>query len=307
MPTITDIVTKVVTRFPRMDTVAEGQITTDIYSWLKEVCSEYPFWFLRIDPGNVLPSNFPFEDISDIALETHYKTDWLDRGWLHAREGQEKYFLAAPAAVGQYDTDATKWYNCAAQKINYVKEFGPRGTQYSDLEVQFSGGALARVNWNSHSRPTRVFFETGQDGTGASVSWLRFNPIPEKDYLYAVSFTLDKPLNYGSPITNRFFQEYPECAVYLGMMFAADYFNEAQAYAFYHTKVYGYAPGGVQATPHIPRRAGYIEKMKRDTQRKTEQQDQTVPVYKGAGWAVGRAGGNVRSPRGTYYGKDGFS
>lgn len=303
--TITTIVDRVTKRFPRIDSEVTTELTSDMYEWIKDLCSEFPFWFLHIDPGNTFPGNFPLSDITDLDLLTHYKTDWLDRGWLHVKEGQEKYLLAAPAVQGRYDADASKWDSVCAQKIKYVKEYNQRGNFLFDLEVQMSSRASSRTTWSSTSRPQRVLFETGQDSTGKAVSWLRFNPVPDKDYIYQVAFVLNQPISYGTPLTNRFMQEGTECCITYGMLFCAEYFNEMKAIEYYRQKLYG----NDMAPQYSARRWGYIEKLKRDTRRKTEQEAQTIPQFKGAGGAVGRVpGGQGNYPyRGTYYGRDGFS
>lgn len=306
MSDITVIVDRVTSRFPRVDTTVTAQVTSDIYEWIKDICSEFPFWFLRIDPGDTFPTaRFPIADITDVAGYTHYKTNWLDRGWLHAVEGREKYPLSAPAAQGQYDTDAAKWSDVTVQKVQYVKEFDARGSMRMDLEVHMSSRSMSRAHYSQNSRPTKAYFESGLASDGSKVSWLRLNPIPDKDYIYAVSFILDRPINYGSPVTNRFIQEEQELVINLGMMFAAEYMNELRAYEFYHRKLYG----NPEAPTHSGRRYGLIEKAKRKTRSKTEQEAQTIPQFKGAAGAVGRVPGapGYQAYRGSYYGKDGFS
>jgi hypothetical protein len=303
MSTITNIQTRIERRFPRIDTEVSTEITSNIYDWLADICSEYPFWFLKVHPGNLFPANFPLDAITDLNALTHMQTDWLDRGWLHVQADQEKYFLAGPAAQGKYDQDDSKWAKVKAQKVYFVKQFDERGNFKVDLPIHMGSQNMSHATWSSTGTPQRVFFESGLDSSDNEVSWLRFNPIPREDMIYAVSFALTSPINYGTPITNRFFQEYPEAAVCAGMMFAAEYFSEARDYQHFHTKLYGDPSGGFAT-----RKLGFVEKMKRDTRKRSEQEDFTFGIYQGMRGSNGRAGAGGRNRyQGTYYGRDGFS
>lgn len=310
MPTTLDeIVSEVNSRYPRSVTANTTTLTASLYDMLREICGRYPFWFLRYDPGSYLPTQFELTAAELTAL-THYQTNWVDRGWLHVVSGTDKYVIAAPAIQGQYDANATYWKPTKVSKVNFVNQYNLRGNFVQSLYIEGGSSFFCHADWANTGQPNTVYLETGLDGSGNECSWLRFAPIPNDNYLYAVSFYAAEPIpttNVSSTTTNRLFQEYPEVAITAGLLCSAEYFGEMQQIQYFRQKLWG-EPSRA-ALGKLSANSGLIGQMIRDSKRRREQEDQTIPQYRGARGAVGRSGNGVgrNRLRGVYVGRWGFS
>lgn len=309
MPTtLAEIVTEINVRFPRSVTANTTTLTNSMLDMLREVCGRYPFWFLRIDPGFYLPTQFQMTE-TELQGLTHYQTNWVDRGWLHLPSGTDRVILAAPSLQGQYDQTSNQWKPVKASRMNYVNQYNLNGSFVQSMYVEPGSSFYCRSDWSSTGQPTHCFLETGLDGSGNECSWLRFSPIPNDDYLFAVSFYVSEPIPTASDSsqTNRLFQEYPEVAITVGLLCTAEYFAEAQYIEYYRKRLWGDPPRGGYGK--LSAYAGLIGNMIRDSKRKREQDDQTIPQYLGARGAVGRTGSGIgrNRYRGVYTGKWGFS
>lgn len=301
--TFQEVLDRVKTRFPRTDSALETMLQTDIFeNFTRNICSQYPYWFLRYEPGNNLPLNFPTDD-TDLQSRTPVFGDWLDRGWLRTSPGKNKYLIAAPANLGDpYETDSSYWSYVEVRSVEYVRQFNYNGSLVADLEVVRGSRYENQSNYANQNQPRIVKWETG-NLNGEQVSWLVFNPVPENYGIYAVEFMLRVPLNYasGSSYTNRMLEAYPEVLINAGMLMAAEYFGEYQAIEYYRGVLWGIPDDG--RIGKMKQREGLIAKMKRDSLATFEQETFSVPQYRGARGAVGRGGlPRRRVPgRGVYY------
>lgn len=281
-------------RFPRTDSVLQAMITNDIFkNFIREICSQYPYWFLKVVPGHTFPASFPLANEAALTSYTKVTGAWLDRGWLHVQPGVARYVFSAPAEFGEsFDDDASFWSDVQIQQLDYVKEFNLRGSFIRDLECKPGSGHFTQTDWSSRGQPAIALWETGVDDSGNRISWLRFNPTPQNHAIYAVGFTLRVPINYDpdSPstgnTTNRMLEEYPEVFIHAGMLQAAEYFNEARNIEYYSKKLWGIPnDGGKGKTKQAE---GSMAKMKRDTERWHRQNNDSIPIFLGARGAVGR-------------------
>lgn len=302
--TFQDVLDRVKIRFPRTDSVLENMLQTDIFdNFVRNICSQYPYWFLKYSPGDKLPLNFPTDD-TDLQSRTPIFGDWLDRGWLRTSPGKNKYVIAAPADLGDpFETDAAYWSNVEVRTVDYVRQYNYNGSLVQDLEIVSSSRYENASNYATQQQPRVVKWESGIVN-GETVSWLVFNPVPQKYGIYAVQFHLRVPIDYvsGTSYTNRMLNEYPEVFINAGMLAAAEYFNEQRAIEYYRGILWGIPDDG--RIGKQKQREGLIAKMKRDTIAADRQGTYSVPQYLGARAAVGRGGlDRSRYPRrpGIYY------
>ena len=304
--TLATVIDRVLRRFSRADSELESLLETDLIDYVhREICSQFPYWFLTVPPGYTYPNEFP---TTEAALAAYVKVfgDWLDRGWLHVQAGQAVYYMAAPAIIGpDGDTDPTLWTEVQIQEMDYLHEFNLSGSFVLSMPVHFREGHFVQSDWSNQCQPRIAMWETGVKN-GKRVSWLRFNPTPENDHIYAVQFKLRESIKYDpSPpsgdISTMLLDHYPEVAIQAGMLYAAEYFNEVRAIDYYRGKLWG-VPNDARKGKNQKQVEGSIARMKRDTSRRNSQAVTDIPQFLGCRGAVGRGGyTDAYRRRGVYY------
>ena len=301
--TFDTIIQKARRKFGKSDFELEQDIRCLVEDELREICSDFPYWFLAIEPGMMLPGLFDtFPDMGDVG--TPLAGRWLDQGWLITEPEVGQYPLLC-AIEEDPVLGPTNFTHCEAAALNYVKVFSHTGGFLNDYEVGDSNHFLSRGSINGDPAPSYngiVWAHTINEQT-----YLRINPIPTDYQILAVSYQLAYPPSYpsGSDVSNLILRYYPNLIQYLVMMEYADWFNEPQRYAQFKMKLYGDTDRGVVRSDLL--NCGLIGKMKMDTDRRYGQMSEESPFYESLTDSVGRNGYSTHRPGSGYYlGRPGY-
>lgn len=290
--TIAELKDRVTRTFPRSNSEIEAIFDTDVDTWLGRLSRTYPYWFLTVNPGNVLPLTFP---IADLGTPTPLRGKWLDRGWLRVEEGVESYTICSPVEDSEAANN-TFWIDWRIQRVNWVKEFNDQGTFLNDLEVRSTNEVFSFKNYNRETRPNSVWWESYE---GYSI--LRFHPVPDDYYLFAVSFTLADSPSYvdGADTRNRWLTFAPEAAYHYCMLKMAEYFDEPELIKYHERELFGDPPRKDHTS--IENYQGLLGDLQRESRRRDKQITRDIPIFTSVKQSVGRNGGRRRICRPGYY------
>lgn len=306
---INDLITMALRRHDRRNTEVTDILKAKIKVFIKEeICTIFPFWFLRLEVGaGFLTSEFPLsqddlDNASHISIPNHSDvTCWLDRGILRTEEGVAQYPLAGPAETPVGDRTGSYWSLAKFQKPLYVKPISLKGSVGPELPIQV-GQVFLENNYSSvQGAPCFAYFESGREG-----DYIRLSPTPDRAYLLAVSWVLAEPLDYflspgdvvANNYTNKFLQEHEEVYSYIVMLKAAEYFNDAPNIEFYRNALFG------DMNRSVGKIGGKLGDLKRSHQRRARQAASSIPIWKSNPMQVGtdkmdawgrRAGGAWRA------------
>lgn len=286
---INDLISSALRRSQRRNSEIETIIKNDVQDYIREeICTIYPFWFLRTEVGRDFFSNIGVDGLEDqAALDTYAHLSfplypavdyWLDRGILRLEAGKDVYDLHAPAENLVGDTQPAYWKPAKCQKPEFAKLLNLQGQDAGELTIPRQNVALQHNN-ASEGRPCIIYFEPGRE-----VDRVRVVPTPDRSYLVAISWVLSEPLNYYLEVedatednySNRFMQEYTEIYKYIVMLKAAEYFGDLPNIDFYMKSLYGASDMSTIGTSF----GGKIGNLKRAHQRKHKQNAQSVATYK---------------------------
>jgi hypothetical protein len=287
----------------------------DLLDWMKDICANYPWWFLQVIPGTTsLVQQFPFDDLTDLTAYSNAivtgiggSAGWVDRGWLRVNAGQSRYPVWAPALPINHDTDASNWSQVGISRIQFVKQFDYNGVFMADLECASDVDRIGSfTTYGNRGKPVTCWFETVATETLGENSYINFTPIPDQTYLYQISFVMKQSPMYdvGLSASNMFMNAYPEVCKYAIIIKACEYFEESEARKQYEEILWGNPPKG--KTLSVQNACGLIANARRDSQNRYRQASQTMPQYLGARGALGRGGtsGGRRSYRRGWYSAD---
>lgn len=300
--TLDFVIQKARKKFGTSDNTLESNIVDLVKDNLREICSDFPYWWLCIEPGTVVPAAFSgYASSGDVG--TKLAGRWLDQGWMITEPGVEYY----PIYVANTDsvTAPTDWVQCEAAQLLHVKRYSHTGAFQSDLDVvdsnnYFSRGAM--LSSVERGNPTVAYCHTINE-----VSYLRLNPTPNDYHIMSVSFQLATPPFYtsGADESCLALRYYPNLVQYLVMMEYAEWFHEVNMYQLYKQKLYGDTDRGVVRSDIL--NAGLIGKMKTDTDRRYMQQVDETGEWESSRDALGRGGyGHHRAGESYYYGPSGY-
>jgi hypothetical protein len=276
---------RVKTRFGKTTPELEEQFRLDITDELRVISAEYPYWFLRMEPGSLVPGLLR----SGTAPTDISPAGWLDRGWFQTSADQSDYPMYLQGANEQ-------WYPIEIAQINYAKVFSTSGQCLRDLKVVNGDLFHSFVNYDEVGTPNRIFPIT--DGYQTTV---RLAPIPESIYYVAISAQYAYPpwFKYGSTYTNALLAYYPRVMYHLGMMYFSEYFQEPNLYQFHKEVLYGKVRGSTRSdNPDY----GLIGAMKMDSERREMQQTPDISYGESVRDLVGRDHrSHLRRPGGGYY------
>lgn len=268
---------------------------------VRTICSEYPYWFLRVEPGNVFPKSFPISSDDLLGWDRPFSR-FLDRGWLLVDSGDDTYSIATTALPGYGDQNSDFWDFVPIQQVNSVKEFDMSGDCVKSLTISRGSRALSNKTYNKEGQPSEVLWETGQSVDYQTFSWLTFNPKPDRTRIYQLDFFLSYPLDFF-PIpnnqevySNSFIQNYPEVAVAIGMLYYSEWYNDARLMTYWDQKLHGNAQAVTASN-----REGLIGGMRKDSVRRKDQGTFSVPVYTGGREATGGGNRPYWKGRRSYY------
>ena len=298
-----DILARVRVRFPRTDRDLESMLAEDIMGTLiPDVCRQFPYWFLEggsLGGGGSLTSAFPFTE-ADLASWVFPFENWMDRGFLLIDPGIESYVVGDTSKPGDGDLVPSTWAPVLVNHLVNARLFSLQGDCKSPLDVVRVEVYKDRARYNTNCRPVQVTW-TDEYISGVKKSVFKFNPIPDKHYIVQLDWNVCVPptLVVGQEedyeITNIILETYPEVAINLGMLQAAEYFNESRLMQYYERKLWG-TPA--KASPKtMAETEGLIGRMKHDTRIRKTKRDRTMPSYKGNPNAIRRTDGYARRYR----------
>lgn len=303
MATLSYILDRVRRRFNRTDRNLEEMLANDLPSFVKQVCSNYPFSFLSVRPSDVFPVRAWTEEVE--LYDGTGVADWVDQGWLLLQPGVSTYRVwvpgtyASPVNQDDFDKDEEIWAPANVRNIEYIKRFSAEGTFEQDLYVVTPDLFYSQSTYGPEDKAAPIMSMLLR---GPTFSSIRFHPIPDEEYYMCIGLNLLTPPSYGEggETTNAMFQFYPEVAITAALLFAAEYFGDAPAVAYYTQKLYGSPPKG--SNESTAPSGGLIGDMKKDSRRQDTQKTMAVAVSTGTREAIGRAGLTVeRSPRHGFY------
>lgn len=282
-----DILDRVKLRFPRTDSELEAMLAEDIMGTLiPDVCRQFPYWFLEggsLGGGGSLAAAFPFEE-SDLASWVFPYENWMDRGFLLLDAGIESYVVGDTYLPGDGDSDPNTWDSVLVNHLMTARVFDLKGgcKQYLEVARQeiYKDGAV----YDKQARPLRVTWTDEYIG-GVKKSVFKFNPVPDKHYIVQLDWNVCVPATIprGSSefeVTNILIETYPEVAINLGMLAAAEYFNEARLVQYYERKLWG-TPA--KASPRSASETeGLIGRMKHDTRIRKRERHPSLPFSRGS-------------------------
>lgn len=276
--------------FGKTDRRLEEQLYLSVTDRLRELCVDFPYWFLTVEPGVIVPAALPY---TSAPTTFPGPSRFLDQGWFLTQPNVEYY----PLFTAMDSLQNTGWGPVEASQIHWISQFTLEGGFCSNLpisesEAHFSLGS-PRTQFTGAIRSVMPHTING-------ITYLRFNPVPNDTYLMATSFQLAYPpwVSLGGDWTNWMFQYYPRCIELLVKICYAEFYHEVEAKKDYMRDLYGDAGGKVRS--EVPF-GGLIETMKNDTWKRNEQRTQELPLGKSSLDAVGRGGYARRGPGGPYY------
>lgn len=309
MPDLQFVLDRVRVRFPRMTDELEAMLAEDIIgTHIPDVCRHYPWWFLdggSVGGGSALTSAFPLSD-SDISSWSFPFEQWMDRGWLLLDEGVDTYVVGDTALPGEGDQDPATWAPVLVRSLRTARRYhldGSRETLMESLKPdQFRD--LATYEDGRYGEPCRITVME-EYVNGDRVSVIKVNPVPDKCYLVQVDFRLQIPPTISTGVgpndkTNIVIETYPELAINLAMLAAAEYFNEARAMQYYEQKLWGTPLKG--SISRAAQKDGIIGRMKRDDKIRKQQRERSIEYRLGNPWSPNRRPGRSNFRR-SFYGR----
>lgn len=286
--TLAYLFNRVKTRFGKTTPELEAQFLLDITDELRVICAEYPYWFLRFDPGGTVPQNFVAGTTPTVAYG-----DWCDSGWFRTTADQIGYAAWSPHFQLPQPNG---WAMAEISQINYAKVYSSDGTCLKDLKVLNGDVFHSYMGYTETGTPNRIMPRTVGNQT---TFWLA--PIPDQTYYVAMGAQLAYPpwFQVGNSWTNPLLAYYPRVMYHLGMMYFAEYFQEVQLYEWHKTILYGKMRGSTRSdNPDY----GLIGAMKMDSERREMQQTPDMVYGESVKDLVGRSErSHLRRPGGAYY------
>lgn len=279
-------------RFGQSDPRLENSLVPEVTDRMREMCSEYPYWFLRVNPGDTIQADFPFPSTEP--------SGWKDRGWFITVDGQTSYALEAAVDLG---VDEALIAPCEARELVSVKMYDLNGAFLGDLAVLTDNEFLSRGNQlgGSTSGVYRGYPTTAKLNTQpGQPSYIQLSPTPDRKFVLAVSWDLAYPpwFGYQGSATNLIMMVYPrlvECLI--GIQYA-EFFKEWEAKKAYEAEIWGDAGGKFGSA--IPN-SGIVGRMKKDTCERASQETGELEWHASSRGAIGRNGGYHRTPGDAYY------
>ena len=290
-------------KFGKSDLDLENGIADYIKDELRQICSSFPYWFLKIEPGMLVPSLFSSYPTQGTAAGTLLAGNWLDQGWLRTEPGVD--YCPVYTAQMANPVHPQGWGLGEVASVAHVKQFSNNGNFQADLEITDSSGFLAQGGLNTNTLPAGA--TTVWPHTVDGVTYLRFHPSPTEYTIYSVSYQLALPpwVQVGTAWSNLILQYYPKLILGLCGQQYAEWFHEPQMAAFYKQMVSGDTDYGAVRSD-IPN-WGIIGHMKADTNRRLFGEHHETGHHDSISAAIGRDGYEGRGPSGLHYnGPSGF-
>ena len=295
--TLTDIITRATARFGKTNTTLNSAIPTEVTDQLREICSDFDYWFLKVEPGKVVPAAMPYAMAPTTFAQTLGASGrWLDCGWLLTAAGTSDYDMYSRLDISP---GSTLWAKCEASRLHHVKVFDIGGRFISDVAVRDSDGYFSYNNYlgtAGRGQPLKAFPHTGIDGCTS----LRLYPTPDTTYVVAASWQLAYPQWFasGQEWTNILLFYYPRVIQALVMMIMAEHHHEDTIWTKWSKILYGDARGRVRSDIAD---WGLVGAMRTDTWRRWGQQSTDLEQHDSLRAAVGRGGYGNHDIGSSYY------
>lgn len=281
-------------RFPRASDEWLASIDDNVSDWVASLSQEFPYWFLTIEPGDLLSSStFPL-DLSTLPTRGPAGSQWVDSGFLVTVPGQATYDFYHPtdyeAFVANPETE-NSMSRCAVQEVDYVLEFNATsGSFRTILDCKEMGEALGFNAYNQGGRPLQCVWRKSE--TRAQIT---FQPTPKDRYLYSIGFVLRNPPWYqlagSAEYYNRWLTFAPECLVLYGLIKACEFFNEPGMLQMYQMQLYGSPPKAGRSYGSSNQYVGELGRLKRETARHRAKMYEKIEWYESQAEAQRSANG----------------
>ena len=252
--TLANVISSVQARLPKWDSDLETELNSHLEEVIRDICKQYPYWFLKVNPGAAFATSFFPGDADSLAALTPVKGNWVGRGWLRVDEGTTRYKLWSPAVPGpDHDADGTKWFDTPVQRIDAVFKVEPggtlTGTEIPCYNASNSFDATGGAKYSTGASDIRQVVWENVMESGETVTYINIFPEPTKDDLLAFNYTLQYAPDFvvSSSTSNSLFLNYYETAVAAGMLMAADFFSDAPLQEYWMNRLYGKKPIGLIA------------------------------------------------------------
>ncbi len=267
--TLDEALAQIRNRHQKNASVFDAYAADNLTSWVDDLSRLYPWWFLTDNPGTLLPPTFPISDLATVPMRAG---GWAALGWLVVQPGVAAYDIWTVYNGSRYLTnpaDSTQWYKPKLQEVRYVYEFSPRGYFQADMDIQDDVSAMTFLDLSKRGRPVQAMWRSLDDS-----AQLVFYPIPDKYYLYCVSFTQTGPPFYttdgGLTFRNKWLDNCPEALVQFGLMEASQYFDEPAIRSQAEARLYG-VPANIFVGRTRKTRMGILDVLLNDTKKKQSQ------------------------------------
>lgn len=280
--TLSKLIDAVRLRFPRASDDWLAQISSNAVDWTDSLSKEFPYWFLAIEPGDLLSTATWPLNLSTLPTRGPAGSRWVDSGFLVTTPGQAVYDFYHPTDYEAYKsnpTDPLAFSRCSVQQVDYVIEFNATsGSFRTILECREMCEALGFGNYSQNTRPVQCMWRSTE-----TKSQIIFQPTPQDYYLYSIGFVLRRAPWYqmsGSvDYFNRWLTFAPECLVLYALTKACEFFNEPTMLQMFQMQLNGNPPKAGRSYGSSNQYVGELGRLKRDTARKREAMFKKIEWY----------------------------
>lgn len=296
--TLTKLKEAIQVRFPRASAEWLASIDDNVIDWTTSLSQEYPYWFLSVEPGNLLSeSTFPL-NLATLPTRGPAGSQWVDSGFLVTVPGQATYDFYHPTDYDAFLANPTypsALARCQIQEVDYVLEFNASNGSYRTiLDTKDMAEGLGFSSYSQHRRPVQCMWRNTE-----TRSQLTFQPTPAEASLYAVGFVIKSPpwyqLSGSGEYYNRWLTFAPEALTLYGLIKACEHFNEPGMLQMYQMQLYGTPAKAGRSHGASNQYVGELGKMKRETARRREKMYAKVSWYESQAEAQ-RAGNGMVYP-----------
>ena len=93
--TFQEVLDSVEQEYGKMNSEMDTELPNRVQESLSEILTEFPYWFLTIQPGLTVPGLFPYDDPPTYSDKA--ESAWIDVGWFHTTQGVRDYYFSLPA------------------------------------------------------------------------------------------------------------------------------------------------------------------------------------------------------------------
>lgn len=288
METLGEIKSYIKSEFGKTHPTLETNLEDRLTARLRELCSDYDYWFLRVDPGFKALVGIDSSNAINPSTVTYGTGRWIDQGWMITTAGTEYYPLSI-ASTGTPAAPAT-WGDAEARKIHYVKKYSLYGGYEGDVEVvgpnQFFNTPPQQGIYYAPNTALKATIQMGLDRK----QYLRVSPTPQDTYLLAVSYQLALPpwIGSGDSRINWISHFYPRVLLCLAGLVYASFFHETTQMEYWKKELWGDTDNGRNRSDIA--NSGLVGRMRMDTEFRPGGEFEELGHYQSLTDAMGRDG-----------------